>query len=79
MNAFGRRQMDIEKEKLRNVLSRAISQCGRRKNSKPRVIDHFCENYDKHENLIIDEVRNIQHIKSIEIMSMLNDNSTKQR
>ena len=79
MNAFGRRQMDIEKEKLRNVLAREIIQCGRRKSSKPRAADHFCENYDKHENLIIDEVRTIQHVKSLEVMSRLNDNSTKQR
>ena len=79
VRSFGRQKMDIEKEKMRTVLSRALSQCGKPKQSIPLDTNHFCDNHEKDEFIMIDEVRNVQRIKSLEIISRLKNDSTKQR
>ena len=79
MKSFGRTKMDIEKEKMRTVLSRTLSQCGKLKKSIPQDTNHFCDNHEKDEIIMIDEVRNVQRKKSLEIISRLKNDSTKQR
>ena len=79
VEAFGRVEMDKEKQMMRNVLSRAISQCKVVQNVSTKNIRHFCNYYRKDEFLMIDEVRDIQRKKSLDIISNLKSNSTKQR
>ena len=79
MEAFGRVRMDIEKQKMRNVLSGAISQCDMLTNATTKNIRHFCDYHKKDEFLMIDEVRDIQRKSSLDIISKLKPESTKQR
>ena len=71
--------MDVEKQKMRNVLSRAFSECDMLTNATTKDIRHFCDYYQKDEFLMIDEVRDIQRNRSLDIISKLKPNSTKQR
>ena len=79
VKSFGRKKMDIEKEKMRSVLSKAISQCGQLEKNTPHDTNNFCNNYEKDEIIMIDEVRNAQRIKSLEIISKSKNDSNKQR
>ena len=79
MEAFGRIEMDREKQKMRNVLSREISQCDMLRNGTTKNISNFCGYHKKDEFLMIDEVRDIQRHKSLDILSRLKPDSTKQR
>ena len=71
--------MDIEKQKMRNVLSRAISQCDMPTNATTTDVRHFCDYYQKDEFLMIDEARDIQRQRSLAIIPKLKPESTKQR
>ena len=77
VDAFGRLQMDIEKEKMREVLDKKIGQCGR--NTTTLTTNHFCANYNKEELQMLEEVRNSQRKRSLEIIATVEHNSTKQR
>lgn len=79
VDVFGRAKMNIEKEKMANVLSREIAQCGSPTYGTPPATTHFCDNYEKNELLMIDEVRNSQAKRSMEILSTLKQDSTKPR
>ena len=78
-DVFGRVKMDIEKEKMANIISREIAQCGSQTDGTPPATAHFCDNYEKDEFLMIDEVRNSQAKRSMEIISTLQHDSTKPR
>ena len=67
--------MNIEKDEMRQVISREISQCDILKNETMPATRHFCDNYEKNNVLIIDEVRNTQRKKSLKILD-IKDNST---
>ena len=79
VEVFGRVRMDIEKQKMRNVLSRAVSECDMPTNATTTDVRHFCDYYQKDEFLMIDEVRDIQRKRSLDIISKLKPESTKQR
>ena len=79
MGAFGRARIEIEKEKMRDVLSREISRCVENENTMSRATRHFCDYYKKDEFLMIDKLRDAQGKRSIEIISRLKHNNTRQR
>ena len=62
--------MDAEIEKLRNTFNKTISQCQQSKNTtKTKSVEHFCAYHNTREFQMIDEVRNLQRKKSLEIHS----------
>ena len=66
---FGRNNMDAEKQKLRNTLYRAIRHCHQPANTTiSRSLRHFCAYYQKDEYQMVDEVRDIQRKKSLELI-----------
>ena len=67
--------MNIEKDEMRQVISREISQCHILTNETMPATRYFCDNYEKNNVLIIDEVRNTQRKKSLKILD-IKDNST---
>ena len=62
--------MDIEKDKMRKVLIREISQCDMMANETLPTAGHFCDNYEKNNLLIIDEIRNNQRKRSLQILNL---------
>ena len=79
VDAFGRAKMDIEKEKMRKILSKKIEDCGRRINGNPQATDYFCDNYNKDESQLLEDVIGAQRKRSLKIISMREHNATKQR
>ena len=69
IEAFGRKNMDAEKQKLRNTLHRAVSQCHQTKYTTMSIsARHFCTYHEKDEYQMVDEVRDIQRKKCLEII-----------
>ena len=79
VDAYGRRKMDGEKEKMRNVLSREINQCKSSITEITRPTRNFCDDYKKGSALMINKVRHVQRQKSLEILQNLQLNSTNKR
>ena len=79
VDAYGRRKMDGEKEKMRNVLSREVNQCKSSITEMTRPTKIFCDDYRKGSALMINKVRHIQRQKSLEILQNLQHNSTNER
>ena len=62
--------MDAEIEKLRNTFNKTMSQCQQPKNTtKTEAVEHFCNYHNTREFQMIDEVRDFQRKKSLEIHS----------
>ena len=66
---YGQNAINVETDKLRNILSRTINQCNQPKNATiSESVKHFCDYHDKNEFEMIDEVRSIQRKKSVEVI-----------
>ena len=79
VEAFGLERINAEKIVLRHRLSDAIKQCDQPHDAVSSAIRHFCDYYKKDEFLMIDELRDAQRKRSIEIISRLKHHSTNQR
>ena len=66
---YGQNTINVETDKLRNILSRTINQCNQTQNATiSESVRHFCDYHDKNEFEMIDEVRSIQRKKSVEVI-----------
>ena len=79
IDAFGPAKINIEKEKMRKILSKKIEDCGRRIKRNSQATDHFCDTYNKDESLLLEDVIGAQRKRSLKIIAMLEHNATKQR
>ena len=69
IEAFGWTNVNAGRQNLRNTLYRAISQCHQPANiTLSRSFRHFCAYYQKDEYQMVDEVRDIQRKKSLELI-----------
>ena len=72
--------MDAEKQKLRNTLHRAVSQCHQSKYTTMSIsARHFCTYHEKDDYQMVDEVRDIQRKKSLEILLKSDEDKKIQR
>ena len=69
--------MEVEKDKMRKVLIREISQCDILTNETMPTTRHFCDKYQKSNHLLIDEIRKDQRKRSLQILN-LEDNTAQQ-
>ena len=80
IKAFGRKNMDAAKQNIRSTLHRAINQCHHPENATmSESLRHFCAYYNKGEYQMIDEVRDMQRKKSLEILLKSEEDKTIQR
>ena len=70
VKAFGRQELDVEKEMLRKVSLQAMNECS---NSRKTSSGYFCNYYKKGELNFLDEVREIQRNKSLEMLRSIKD------
>ena len=70
INGFGRENIDAEKENLRSTFQKTIRQCHQPENdAMSKSVRHFCAYHKTSELQMIDEVRDLQRKKSLEIHS----------
>ena len=70
IKAFGREKIDAEKENLRKTFNQTIIQCHQPENDAiSKSAGHFCGYYETREFRMIDEVRDLQRKKSLEVHS----------
>ena len=65
VKVFGRQELDVEKEMLQKVSLQAMNECS---SSRKKSSGYFCDYYKKGELKFLDEVREIQRNKSLEIL-----------
>ena len=65
VQAFGRQELDVEKEILQKVALQAMNECS---NSRKKSSGYFCNYYKKGELNFLDEVREIQRNKSLAML-----------
>ena len=65
VQAFGREELDVEKEILQKVSLQAMNECS---NSRKKSSGYFCNYYKKGELNFLDEVREIQRNKSLAML-----------
>ena len=70
VKAFGRQELDVEKERLQTVSLEAMNECS---SSRKKSSGYFCDYYKKGELNFLDEVREIQRNKSLEILRSIKD------
>ena len=70
VQAFGRQELDVEKEILQKVSLQAMNECS---NSRKTSSGYFCNYYKKGELNFLDDVREIQRNKSLEILRSIKD------
>ena len=70
VKAFGRPELDVEKEMLQKVSLQAMNECSI---SRKKSSGYFCNYYKKGELNFLDEVREIQRNKSLEILRSIKD------